>query len=116
MHKITLIFLCLLFSACSEKKTESIPDHILSKQKMAEVMLDIHLLEASISLNVTNVDKYTIGNPTPNFDVLKKNNITKKQYDESFDYYTQHPALLNEVYQEVLNELSKMQAEVMNKN
>lgn len=116
MQKNILIFFCLLFCACSEKKTENIPDHILPIQKMAAVMIDIHLLEASISLNATSVDKFTIGSSTPGFEVLKKNNITKKQYDESFDYYTQHPALLNEVYQLALNDLSKMQAEVMNKN
>jgi len=46
---------------------------------------------------------------------LKKNNITKKQYDDSYNFYTQHPALLNEVYDLVLNDLSKMQAEVTNK-
>jgi len=93
----------------------SIPDNIFPKQKMADVFVDIHLLEASMSLNSTSVDKITSGNPTPNFDVLKKNNITKKQYDDSYNFYTQHPALLNEVYDLVLNDLSKMQAEVTNK-
>lgn len=82
---------------------------------MVDVMLDIHLLEASMSLNVASVDKNTATNPTPSFDVLKKNKISKKQYDESFDFYSQHPELLNEVYQLVLNDLSKMQAEVLNK-
>lgn len=116
MQRITLIFACLLFFSCSNIKTVKIPDTVLSKQKMAQVMVDIHLLEGSMSLNGTNADKITPENPSPNFDVLKKNNISKKQYDESFDFYSQHPALLNEVYDLVLNDLSKMQAEVTNKN
>ncbi len=115
MQKIALIFACLLFFSCSDKKAVIIPDTILAKKKMAEVMLDVHLLEASMSLNISNADKVSAGNPTPNFDVLKKNNISKKQYDESFYFYSQHPDLLNEVYQIVLNDLSKMQAQVVNK-
>lgn len=115
MQKITLIIACLLFFACSGEKTVSIPENILPQEKMAEVMLDVHLLEATMNLNSTSADKITPGNPSPSFDVLKKNNISKKLYDESFDFYTQHPELLIEVYQSVLNELSKMQAEVTNK-
>jgi len=115
MQKFTLIIACFLFFACSGKKTVSIPETILPKEKMAEVMLDIHLLEATMNLNATSADKMNPANPSPNFDVLKKNNISKKQYDESFDFYSQHPELLIEIYQTVLNDLSKMQAEVTNK-
>jgi hypothetical protein len=50
----------------------------------------------------------------PNTDVMKKNNITKKQFDDSFEFYSRNPVLLTEVYQLVLNNLSKMQAEVVN--
>lgn len=115
MQKFTLIIACLLFFACSGKKTLNIPENILPKEKMAEVMIDIHLLEATMNLNSTSADKLNPANPSPNFDVLKKNNISKIQFDESFDFYSQHPELLIEVYQTVLNDLSKMQAEVTNK-
>lgn len=116
MQKIALIFACLLFFSCSGSKKEvNIPATILSKQKMVEVMVDVHLLEASMSLNATSVDVNNPATPTADFDVLKKNNISKKQYDESFDFYSQHPELLNEVYEIVLNDLSKFQAEVLNK-
>ena len=79
-------------------------------------MVDIHLLEATMnSINITP-DKVSSANATipTAIDVFKKNNISKKQYDESFDFYTKHPEILSEIYQLVLNNLSKMQAEVMN--
>ena len=115
IRKATLIFTCLFLFACTEEKKAGIPSHILPKQKMADVMLDVHLLESAMSLNTYRTDMVTNGNPTPTFDLFDKNKITKKQYNESFDYYAQHPELLNEVYQLVLENLSKMQAEVMNK-
>ena len=115
MHKITLIFACILFFSCADKKVIVIPETIFQKQKMAEVMLDLHIMEATMGLNISNPDKVSVGNPIPNFDLLKKNNISKKQYEDSFYFYSQHPDLLNEVYQIVLNDLSKMQAQVVNK-
>ena len=115
IQKATLIFTCLLLLACSDNKKVNIPSNILSKQKMAEVLIDVHLLEAAMSLNTYNTDIIKAGNPTPLFDIFTKHKITKKQYNESFNYYAQHPDLLKDVYQLVLENLSKMQAQVMNK-
>jgi hypothetical protein len=113
MKKIIAILLCISLFACSEKKSVSIPDTVLSKEKMAVVLVDIHLMEACMNMNINN-DKNSGSAPLV-ADVFKKNKITKKQYDESFEFYTQNPQLLGEIYQSVLNDLSKMQAQVMNK-
>lgn len=117
--KILLINITFLLFACSgENDSINIPDNILSKEKMAKVMMDIHLLEASMNTNSYSPQKNAItgGISIINEDVFKNNQITKVQYDESFQFYTNHPQLLSEVYQLVLNDLSKMQAEVMNGN
>ena len=115
--KLFYLFICLLFMACSGSLEIKIPDNVLSKDKMTQVMMDIHLMEASINLSGGNPKKIDLaGSNVPlNIDVLKKNNITKKQFDDSFSFYTHNPELLSEIYQNVLNELSKMQAEVSNK-
>ena len=113
MKKLFLISLCTLFFACSEKQVEKIPGNVLTKEKMAEVLVDVHLLESSMNLNP---DVATVGSAPMEVgaDVLKKNGITKQQYDESIDFYTKHPELLGGIYELVLNTLSKMQAEAMN--
>jgi hypothetical protein len=100
--------------SCSQDKTVSIPDTVLQEDKMAEVMVDIHLLEATLNINTFSKDKVSKDNSSPATDVLKKHGITKKQYDESFSFYTRNPQLLGEMYTKVLNELSKMQAKVTN--
>ncbi len=117
MKKSPALFLLILLFACSHKQTESIPPTVLSKEKMAAVLVDIHLLEAMMNTNTLNPDKISSTNAPvlPTVDVFKKNNISKKQYDDSFDFYTKHPEMLTEIYQVVLNSLSKMQAEAMNK-
>ena len=116
MKRLFLLF-CILVQACSSDKTVVVPDSVFPKEKMATLMLDVHLLEASMNLNAASPENIASigGNGGPTSDILKKHNITKKQFDESFDFYTKNPQLLSEVYQLVLNDLSKMHAEVMNK-
>lgn len=115
IRKFAFIFTCLFLFACAQEKKESIPSDIIPKQKMADILLDVHLLEAAMSLNTYRPDMVANGNHAPAFDVFKKNKTTEELYNESFEYYAQHPELLNEVYQLVMENLSKMQAEVMNK-
>lgn len=117
MKKFIPFLFIVILSACTaiEDKVR-IPDTVLSEEKMAEVMVDVHLLEAALNINNYSKDQVVMNNSiNPNSDIFKKNNITKKQYDESFEFYSKNPALLTEVYQLVLNNLSKMQAEVMTK-
>ena len=116
MKKIISIFFISILASCSSIEDRvSIPDSILPQEKMAQVMVDVHLLEASLNISTYSKDQVVMNNVNPDSDILKKNNITKKQYDESFDFYSKNPLLLTEVYQLVLNNLSKMQAEVMTK-
>lgn len=114
MKKFILLFLSIVLFACSDEQAVSIPDTVLSQEKMAEVLVDIHLLEASMNVHANPM---TIASTDMQVgaDVFKKHAITKKQYDESFVYYSQNPKLLGEIYQLVLNSLSKMQAEIMGK-
>jgi hypothetical protein len=116
MKKIFLIFLLftILISCTSEEKSISIPETTLSKEKMVSVMLDIHISEAT--MNMTPINRNASDRPVPGIDVLQKNNISKEQFDESFIFYTKHPVLLNEIYDEVMDSLSKMQAEVLSKS
>jgi hypothetical protein len=115
MKKIAYLLGLSLLIACSNKSSENIPANILSKEDMAEILVDVHLLEASINLNVIPTLTTNVNEQTP-VDIFKKNNITKKQYEESLNYYTEHPQVLAEVYDLVLISLSKMQAKSMNKN
>ena len=111
--KIILFSFCILLFACTNKEAVHIPATILPKDKMAALMLDIHLLEATMNTNIMKTE-FLPAAPL-HTDIFKKNGVSKKQFDDSFDFYAKHPELFSEVYQVVLDDLSKMQAEVMNK-
>lgn len=113
-NKLFLI-LFVFFISCIGKETVEIPATVFSKEKMVAIMTDIHLIEATMNLNVLGPQSVNnTNNSSPVIDVFTKHHITKEQYDASFLFYTQHPEMLNDIYKEVLNELSKMQAQVAN--
>ena len=105
---IAIYFSLFLFSCGSPaKKQVVIPSDVLPKEKMAAVVADIHIAEAETSMkplpDSTSRGKLSFQK------IFDKNQITKAQYDTSMAFYIDHPELLNEVYEIVLNELSKMQ-------
>lgn len=100
------ISLNLFLVGCSNKGGEKLPETILPVQKMEKVMLDIHLLEASLNQNIIKSN-----NAAPLSEIFKKHDITPKQYQESFGYYTQHLDSLDKIYELILIDLSEMQAE-----
>lgn len=112
--KTVLVFICLITAvSCNDEK--ALPEGILPVDKMAEVMVDANLLEASLAQNVNTGIKVDTTTSKIDFEIFKKHNITQEQFQKSFDYYTEHLDSLDKIYELVLIELSKMQAEVMNK-
>lgn len=105
-----LLLFGIFFVACkSGEESSDTPENILTKNKMVEIMVQVHLAEAALNLNL-NDNK--AGETKVYQDIFRKKNVSKNQYEESLKYYTEHPEKMVEIYDEVLNELSRMQAEV----
>lgn len=98
-----------LIISCSEDKTVSIPENILSKEEYAKVLTDLSLAESAANLNIKNVRIDKIDS-TYAFDPLKENGVSRSKYDSTALFYAEHPDLYNEVYDEVLTKLSEMQS------
>ena len=105
MKKEFIYFIFIFFIACGSPK-ENIPADILPKEKMIEVVTELHIAEASINLNLYNTDSLKT--------IYSKHQVTKAQCDSSFKYYALHPKQLSEIYKGVLNEISKRQAATVN--
>jgi len=109
-----LVVMVLLFS-CSSNESANVPPTILSKEKMAALLMDVHILEASMNLNISNEIREANENREEiMLAVLKKNDVTKQQYEESFQFYSEHPELFGDVYKLVLVYLSELQAKTAN--
>ncbi|MBI2721896.1 MAG: DUF4296 domain-containing protein [Bacteroidetes bacterium] len=105
-----LLSLLVLLGSCSgDNKSVSIPDHILSKEKYADVLVSLALTESAANLNIKNV-KIEKLDSAYSFDPLKEKKISRAQFDSTASFYSEHPDLYKEVYDEVLKRLSEMES------
>jgi hypothetical protein len=103
---ISILFLV----SCSVKDTDVvIPETILSKEETIKIITDCYLAEGASGINVKavtgqNIDSVYLFNP------LKDNNCTKTKFDSSILFYSKHPVMLKQIYDDVLEELNKIAA------
>jgi hypothetical protein len=110
-----IILLAFCFIACGKKPPETTPlakpAHLLTKDEMVSVLVQVHLLEAAVNLqnakNQTQNRKDTLRAP----DLFKKYGITFPEFKENFTYYASQPKIFLSIYDEVLIQLTRLQAE-----
>ena len=112
MYRLILIIISVLIVSCDSKEI-SVPDDVIPKEKMVQVLADIHIAEATVNYkSVGDTVKPNIENYYS--DVFKKHSITQDQYRKSYQFYLDNPSMMNKMYDEVINELSRRQSEVQN--
>jgi hypothetical protein len=105
---LTVIFIAGFLSSCTEQEQLHLPP-----DKMTKVMTDIYLAEVysslvndSVGMSVNkNMDSLAVYYKT----VLHHHGISLDEFSSSLRWYSAHPAQMDTVYINVLNELSTME-------
>lgn len=104
------LLLLFLFSCQPRQLTPSAD--ILPMEKMRVVLADMHVAEAvaesKAQMQGTNVEKDLVQEYDEQ--VFKTHHITRADFTKSFAWYEQNPALLNQLYDSILNDLSAREA------
>ena len=103
--KIAVLALLMLFlTGC--RKEVTIPEHLLGKDEMINVLLDLHIAEAEIvSLRVKR-DSSEIYFREAEKVIFEKFGIPDSIFKESYEFYLENPEFLEEVYSAVVDSLS----------
>ena len=116
LRKIVFIFCLFVFYACGSRDEKlKVPDNIIQPDEMVSILVDFHLVEASLSLSQ---DKHEDVNQTTNFryrSVMEKHKISRAKFDESIRYYSSHMKEMHKIYQQVVVELSTTQSRILSK-
>jgi len=107
-----ILALCLVLCAsCAPKDEENVPtpDYILKEDEFIAMLTDCYLGEGAAGINVRNVtgvrfDSAYLFNP------FKDRGISRQQFDTTIVWYSQHPKKLKEVYDKLLENLSRILA------
>ena len=105
---------CILLS-CSKVEEEEvvIPSYVMEKSKYIKLLCDMSMAEAAVNVNIKAIATQQYDSVYA-FNPLKENIVSQVQYDSTTAFYSRHPQMFKNLYDEVLTELSKIQAKKMN--
>ena len=104
-----LVIYCFLLACSSSEK--GIPEWILSEKEFVSILKEVHLAEGEFELQKTNSKENAQNALRNNYQTIYSNhNIDENKFQETLEYYANHPGELEEIYAKVLEELTKERA------
>jgi hypothetical protein len=109
-----ILLIVVLITSCTSPEEEGIPENVLSPEKFTSVMIDVQITEG---MRAQGVDIITPGEGVEGAyeEIFSKHQINKEAFDESYNYYLDHPDQMEKIYEQVLDSLSKLDAQVKQK-
>ncbi|MBV6641498.1 MAG: DUF4296 domain-containing protein [Cyclobacteriaceae bacterium] len=102
MKKPFLIICLFIAFSCSKEK---LPEGVLDKDKMTEVLMEIHLLEAKIQKLYLPLDSGMVVFKHYETKLLEDLGVTQETYDKSLIYYVDHSEDLGKIYDRIVDSL-----------
>ena len=115
MTKLIIAFISIFILSSCYHVNESenvVPDVLISKTQMVEILTEIQITEAGFSLNKNRVKAKEL-KPEYYDKILLQYGITIAQLKENIDYYHESPEVLEDIYDKVLANLSKIESDVL---
>ena len=98
MKPIYLLSFLILFS-CSQKQEQNDNENIISKEQFTNILKKIYLAESDFKLNRVNNSDYQ--------KILSDHNVSKPNFENTLQYYSERPGLLEKIYEEILFNLKE---------
>ena len=106
---IVITSLLILQFACSNPEEQIKRSDIIPEEDLVPLLVDIHLSEGLQLLSKVR-KKYPGRDSISNYiDVINKHGFEKEDFDKTIHFYSNKPDELNEIYELVISELSKME-------
>lgn len=105
-----LILMLVALSCSSENISENKPETMISKEKMAAVLADIHIAEAGVNRQMLTSDSTTKLFQMFYGIISKKHDINFKDFLENYEYYLSKPVLMDSIYNKAIEILNSTEA------
>ena len=102
VKKPFLILSVLLAISCANEK---VPEGVMDQDRMTEVLMEIHLLEAKIQKLYVPQDSGKILYDHYEKMLFKDLGISEEEYNQSLIYYINHGEELGEIYNHIVDSL-----------
>lgn len=102
-----VVFVFLLMISCqsnNEFSSNHVPNKLLNQGKFIRVLGDMIILEATANQQSPNLVHAQKVMDVSSDAILKKHQITKSQYTEAYEFYTEDKEKMLEIYTQVLDD------------
>ena len=103
MKHLFLLLTVLLLLGC--KQEERIPEDKLSKEEMVELHIEFHLAEAKVRELRVPIDSGMMLYRYLKQGILQERDLNDSLYEDSYQWYLEHPVYFQEVYEQVIDSL-----------
>ena len=105
---LLVLMAALAIQSCSHKDGNR-PE--IKKDKLVDVLVDIHLTDGYLSYSGSRIDRNRDRIEGAYGYVLRKYDITPKQFSNTMKYYSNHLSDYEQLYNKVIEKLTKMETE-----
>lgn len=111
------LILLMLSTACSSLMSSK-PAGTLSEERMADILVDIHITEATLRVFNDSISRLsdTSALRMRFAEVFRKHDVTPDEFNISLNYYIEHIEILDNIYTDVINRLSEQELQLTPKN
>ena len=103
-----IVVVCCFLISCKDE-VENLPEGIIARDKMVDVIAEVELTQALIRLKLSARD--TVNQKSLYTQVYQKFEISETEFNNSLDYYCSNPKEMMDVYLEAIENLSERQLE-----
>ena len=112
--KLFLLTVTLLVFSCG--KDETLPEDILPKMQMVDLMIDIRMAEGMVGTVTMGADSAQVIFNALEKRIFDKHGLDSASYVKSYNYYLMHPELFLEVSDIVLDSLKARNSQQYRQN
>ena len=111
MKLSALIILFFIFMGTSCSNRNKAEEMLIPKEKMALVITDFMLLEATYNMQLIRLDDKDERMIKYSDEILKHHDISRESFDYSYEYYMDHSSEFEATLELVFEELNKLETE-----
>jgi hypothetical protein len=103
-------FAAIIITACGMPKArQPKPKVLISQNTLAQVLTDVHLVEAAMNMRRNNGQEFENQKNAIFDSVFVHYSITPQILEDNLLYYNQQPQIMEKVYQDVIDSLTSLQ-------
>lgn len=105
----------LLWMSCGDSEVQ-VPKDLLPNDSFIEVLIDLQLREGMGSYSRQSLKEAEAESLNSEFmEILEKHEVDPEDFKKTYDFYILYPELMEGIYEQVLDSLSKLESEIKQK-